>query len=100
MTPKWRRGAAGVAEYLPGTLQATWTGAQETTGALQRLPDSTLLAVAAASMGIAVGFHLARVPRPIVVASLIPGVFMGVAIVLRPSTAAALAEHESTAHAT
>jgi len=59
-------------------------GAQETTGALQTLPDSTLLGLAAGSVGVGAGFYLARRPRWVVAAGIIPALVMAGAILLRP----------------
>jgi acyl-CoA reductase-like NAD-dependent aldehyde dehydrogenase len=55
-----------------------------TTSALQTLPDSTLLALTATSVGLGAGFYLARAPRLVVAAGILPALAAGAAIVLRP----------------
>ncbi len=68
-----RRGATLLVGRLPGT-----------TSALQTLPDSTLLGLSATSAGLGAGFYLARAPRLVVAAGILPALMMGAAIVLRP----------------
>ena len=63
---------------------ATRTGAQETTGALQTLPDATLLGLAAGWVGVGAGFYLARKPRWVVAAGVVPALVMAGAVLLRP----------------
>ena len=75
---------ARLAGRVAGALRATRTGAQGTTSALQTLPDSTLMGVAASSLGVGAGFYLARAPRLAIVAGIIPALVMAAAIVLRP----------------
>ena len=75
------RRAAG---RLTGAVLAMRGGARGTTGALQTLPDSTLLGLAATSVGVGAGFYLARAPRLAVAAGVVPALLMGAAIVLRP----------------
>jgi len=58
--------------------------ANDTTSALQILPDSTLRGLAAASAGLGAGFFLAGLPRVVVVAAMVPGMAAGAAIVFRP----------------
>jgi hypothetical protein len=74
----------GVAGRVAGALHVTRLGAQGTTSALQTLPDSTLMGVAAGSLGMGAGFYLARAPRLAIVAGIVPALVMGVAILLRP----------------
>jgi hypothetical protein len=74
----------GVAGRVSGALHATRTGAQGTTSALQTLPDTTLMGVAAGSLGVGAGFYLARAPRLAIVVGIVPALIMGAAIVLRP----------------
>jgi len=75
---------ARLAGRVAGALRATRTGAQGTTSALQTLPDSTLMGVAASSLGVGAGFYLARAPRLAIVAGIVPALVMAAAIVLRP----------------
>jgi hypothetical protein len=65
-------------------LRAARTGARGTTGALQTLPDSTLMGVAATSIGVGAGFYLARAPRLVIATGIAPALLMAAAIVLRP----------------
>jgi hypothetical protein len=71
-------------ERLPGSMDATVAGANDTTSELQRLPDSTLRLLAASSIGLGVGFYLSGAPRLIVAAGIAPALAMGAAIALRP----------------
>ena len=81
------RSAARVIGRVPGTVHATRAGATGTTSALQTLPDSTLRAIAATSVGVGTGFYLARAPRLVIAAGVAPALLMGAAIVLRPTRA-------------
>ena len=65
-------------------LRAARAGVQGTTGALQTLPDSTLMGVAATSLGVGAGFYLARAPRLAIATGIAPALLMAAAIVLRP----------------
>ena len=69
---------------VTGALRTARTGAAGTTGALQVLPDSTLMGVAAGSLGVGAGFYLARAPRLAVLAGIAPALLMVAAVVLRP----------------
>jgi hypothetical protein len=51
---------------------------------MQTLPDSTLLGLAATSVGVGAGFYLAGTPRLVVAAGVVPAMFAAAAIVLRP----------------
>lgn len=82
--PDVRSGATTLIERLPGTVDATWAGAQGTTRALQVLPDSTLRWLAASSLGLGTGFFLAGAPRLLIAAVIAPALMMGAAIALRP----------------
>jgi hypothetical protein len=73
-----------IAGRVSGALRTARTGALGTTGALQVLPDTTLMGVAAGSLGVGAGFYLARAPRLAVVAGLAPALLMVAAVVLRP----------------
>ena len=79
------RSAARIVRRIPGTVHATRAGATGTTSALQTLPDSTLRALAATSVGVGTGFYLVRAPRLVIAAGVAPAVLMGAAIVLRPT---------------
>ncbi len=48
-----------------------------TTVSLQALPDTTLRLLAGASIGLAAGLNLGRVPRLIALAALVPAIFVG-----------------------
>jgi hypothetical protein len=80
----FRGAAAGIARRLFRTMHATRAGAQGTTSALQTLPDSTLMGLAATSVGVGTGFYLARAPRLAIAAGVVPALVMGAAILLRP----------------
>ena len=73
-----------VAGRVAGALRSARTGALETTGALQVLPDTTLMGVAAGSIGMGAGFYLARAPRLAIVAGIAPALLMVAAVALRP----------------
>ncbi len=78
------RSATAVLDRLPATLDATRGGAQGTTRSLQTLPDPTLRALSATSLGLGAGFYLAGAPRLAVAAGVAPALIMGVAMLLRP----------------
>ena len=75
---------SAVAARVSGALRTARTGAVETTGALQVLPDTTLMGVAAGSIGVGAGFYLARAPRLAIIAGIAPALLMLAAVVLRP----------------
>lgn len=79
-----RRGSANLIARVPGTLRTTRTGAQEATTALQSLPDPTLRTLAASSLGLGAGLFLTGAPRLLIVAGVVPAMFMGAAVALRP----------------
>ena len=66
-------------------MRGARTGATGTTGALQTLPDSTLIRVAATSLGVGAGFYLARAPRLAIAAGITPALVMAAAVLLRPA---------------
>jgi hypothetical protein len=80
-----RTGATTLGERLPETVRAMRVGAHQATGALQRLPDSTLRWLAAGSVGLAAGFQLAGAPRLVRAAGAAPALLIGAAIALRPT---------------
>lgn len=69
---------------VPGTLDATRTGARHAARSLQTLPDPTLQWLAAGSVGIGAGLFLTGKRRLVIAASIAPAVAMGAAIVARP----------------
>jgi hypothetical protein len=75
---------SGLAGRVAGALGTARRRAAGTTGALQALPDTTLLGVAAGSLGVSTGFYLARAPRLAVMAGIAPALLLAAAIVLRP----------------
>jgi hypothetical protein len=87
-----RTRATQVIDRMPGTIDATRARAQETTNALQTLPDPTLRWLAASSVGLGAGFYLAGAPRVVIAVGVAPALIMGAAIVLRPIEAFVPAE--------
>jgi hypothetical protein len=69
---------------VPGTLDATMTGARSAARSLQTLPDPTLQWLAAGSVGLSAGLFLTGKRRLVIAASIAPAVAMGAAIVARP----------------
>jgi len=69
---------------VPGTLDATRTGARQAARSLQTLPDPTLRWLAAGSVGLSAGLFLTGKRRLVIAASIAPAVAMGAAIVARP----------------
>jgi hypothetical protein len=80
-----RESLATVAGRVPGTARATAAAARGTTSALQQLPDSTLRWLTASSIGLAAGLQVARAPRWMQAIGIVPTLFMGAAIALRPA---------------
>jgi hypothetical protein len=70
---------------VPGTLDATRTGARQAARSLQTLPDPTLRWLAAGSVGLSAGLFLTGKRRLVIAASIAPAVAMGAAIVARPA---------------
>jgi hypothetical protein len=87
-----RAGAGKLLDRAPGTLRATRAGASGSTSALQLLPDPTLRWLAAASVGLGAGLHLAGAPRLISAAGASPALLISAAILSRPDAPAAAAE--------
>jgi hypothetical protein len=77
--------AGSLVAQAPGIARATRIGLNATTGALQRLPDSTLQGLAASSIGLSAGLYLAGLPRLVTAAAVTPAMIIGAAIVLRPT---------------
>ncbi len=80
-----RASAGALLGRLPGTVRATWVGANGATNALQTLPDSTLRWLAAGSVGIGAGLFLAGAPRVVIAAGVAPALAMGAAALARPA---------------
>jgi hypothetical protein len=70
---------------VPGTLDATRTGARDAARSLQTLPDPTLRWLAAGSVGMSAGLFLTGKRRLVIAASIAPAVAMGAAILARPA---------------
>lgn len=85
MNPRVRRAFTAMRAGTPSAARATGAGARGTTNALQRLPDSTLRWLAATSLGLAAGLQVAGAPRLARAAGIVPALFMGAAIALRPA---------------
>ncbi len=81
-----KSGVEQVAEQLPVAVERSRETAMRTTVSLQSLPDTTLRLLAGASMGLAAGLSLGRVPRVIALAALVPAIFVGSALATRPKT--------------
>jgi hypothetical protein len=77
--------AGNLVAHVPEAMRATMARANATTSALQLLPDSTLQGLAASSVGLGAGLHLAGLPRLVTVAAVTPAMIFGAAIVLRPA---------------
>ena len=69
---------------VPGTLDATRSGARQAARSLQTLPDPTLRWLAAGSVGLSAGLFLTGKRRLVIAASIAPAVAMGAAMVARP----------------
>lgn len=76
--------ARASAGRLPDVAARARLGVEETTTALQTLPDQTLRLLAAASIGLATGLQLAGAPRLITLAAIAPALFAGGAMATRP----------------
>jgi len=86
-------GAVMIIDRIPGGVHVARVGAMEATTALQRLPDSTLRWLAAASVGLGAGLRLAGAPRLVAMAGAAPALLIGAAIALR-STEPEVQPHE------
>jgi hypothetical protein len=82
---KARDRAGQVAERLPGAVGRVQSGAENTVTRLQKMPDSALRLLAAASIGLGAGLRLAGAPRLATLAGFAPASILGFAIVSRPS---------------
>ncbi len=90
-----RNGAARLVERVPETLRATQVGAQATTKALQKLPDSTLRSLATSSVWLGAGLYLAGKRRLALAVGAAPAAIVGAAILLRPGRSIAPTEGKS-----
>jgi len=84
---KTRDGAEQVAELLPGAFAQMSEGAQGAVTRLQKVPDSGLRLLAAASIGLGTGLRLAGAPRLVTLAGFAPAPILGFAILSRPHPA-------------
>ena len=84
---------AAIARRIPAAAHAARAGAQGTNGALQRLPESTLRWLAAASIGLAAGLQVAGAPRLTRWAGMAPALIVGAALALRPTAPVADGPH-------
>ncbi|MGD0861131.1 MAG: hypothetical protein ABSA21_00025 [Candidatus Limnocylindrales bacterium] len=82
-----RRRAGQIVERLPGAYGRARSGAQSTVTRLQKVPDSGLRLLAAASIGLGAGLRLAGAPRLATLAGFAPASILGFAIVSRPHVA-------------
>lgn len=78
-----RRGADGFAGGMRSSMGRIRSGVGGTTMALQALPDPALRLVAAFSIGLATGLHLAGVPRLVTLMAAAPAAFAGGAMATR-----------------
>jgi hypothetical protein len=83
-----REGLATAMGRVPETARATAAGARGTTSALQQIPDSKLRWLTASSIGLAAGLKVAGAPRWMQAAGIVPALFTGAAIALRPAQTA------------
>jgi len=79
-----RTGAERIAGQLPHAADRARVRVEQTTTRLQTLPDATLRLVAAASLGLAAGLHLAGAPRLVSLAACVPALLAGGAMATRP----------------
>ncbi len=79
-----KSGVDQVAERMPAAVETTRVAAVRTNSQLQTLPDQTLRLLAVASIGLSTGLTLARAPRIVAFAALVPAMFVGGALATRP----------------
>ncbi len=79
-----KSGVDQVAERMPAAVETTRAAAIRTNTKLQTLPDQTLRMIATASVGLSAGLSLARAPRIVAFAALVPALFVGGALATRP----------------
>ena len=90
-----RHRAGQIAERLPGAVGRVGSSARSGVTGLQKMSDSRLRLMAAASIGFGAGLRLAGAPRLATVAGLVPASIFGFAIVSRPNRARP-APHQAT----
>lgn len=78
-----RSSAERVAGRLPAAAEGTRLGVEQLTTSLQTLPDRTLRLLAATSIGLATGLHLAGAPRLVRLAAIAPAFLAGGAMATR-----------------
>ena len=69
---------------MPAAVETSRLAAIRTNTSLQALPDQTLRMIATASVGLSAGLSLARAPRIVAFAALVPALFVGGALATRP----------------
>ena len=79
-----KSGVDQVAERMPAAVETTRVAAVRTNSQLQTLPEQTLRMLAVASIGLSAGLTLARAPRIVAFAALVPALFVGGALATRP----------------
>src|SRR6187401_1707193 len=79
-----KSGVDQVAERMPAAVETTRAAAVKTNSQLQTLPEQTLRMLAVASIGVSAGLTLARAPRIVSFAALVPALFVGGALATRP----------------
>lgn len=79
-----KSGVDQVAERMPAAVETTRVAALRTNTQLQTLPEQTLRMLAVASIGVSAGLSLARAPRIVAFAALVPALFVGGALATRP----------------
>ena len=79
-----KSGVDQVAERMPAAVETTRAAAIRANSQLQTLPDQTLRMIATASIGLSAGLSLARAPRIVAFAALVPALFVGGALATRP----------------
>jgi len=79
-----KSGVDQVAERMPAAVETTRVAAVKTNAQLQTLPEQTLRLLAVASIGVSAGLTLARAPRIVAFAALVPALFVGGALATRP----------------
>jgi hypothetical protein len=85
MAGQLRRGAGQLAKSLPGTVGDFQSSAGTTVTSLQKMPDSELGMLAAASIGLGAGLGAAGAPRLLALAGFAGGTILGFAMLSRPS---------------
>jgi len=79
-----KSGIDQVAERMPAAVETSRLAAIRTNSSLQALPDQTLRMIATGSVGLSAGLSLARAPRIVAFAALVPALFVGGALATRP----------------